>query len=885
MRFKRPDRAEHGRKQSGEGMSFVPVDLMLSRVDRSGDSDYSLFVELLYAGEFIIKLTVAAFVASIEDDRGAHRYRLLHALVRADGIGEWASKLDEALTGPASQHLASSLIDDRRAFTERVGKDSWQYSIVKRLHDVLSSIYPDAQPMAERVSLRTWFPMFAEVRNKTRGHGAVTAANCAKLVPGLRESITQLAAYNPIFQRSWAYLHRNLSGKYNVVMLGGSGSDFKALTSTAAVQGEHYPDGVYIYAGRPRRVELVHGDLDASDFFLPNGAFNGKTYELHSLITDSRLTGDANRYLAVAGERPHSETEGKGELDLVENVFSNMPPVPAGYVRRPELESEVLQVLTNDRHPVVTLVGGGGIGKTSLTLSVLHQIAATDRYRVIVWFSARDIDLTLAGPKVVQPRILAERDIAEEYRTLIGYQPDKSTGQVPALSTMAEHMRSSPIGPTLFVFDNFETLRHPVDLFQWIDTNIRLPNKVVITSRFREFKADFPIEIFGMEREEAEDLISQTAAALNIQKLIGQRERDQIVEESGGHPYVIKIILGEIANTGAFGKPSKLIAGKEEILDALFDRTFASLSPMATRIFLTLSGWHSLVPELAIEATFLRAGRDGADPGKGVNELGRMSLVERTPAPDGTDFIGVPLAAAVYGAKKLQVSPHRQLIENDIRFLQDVGATTLTGVKEGLRPRVWALFRRIAKRIADGGTSLDEMRPVLEFVARHYYPAWLLLAEIQRECGGDAALQFSADYLRRFLEKEPTGEEAQGAWQQLITIYHATGDVVGGCGAFLRAAEISDPPLYQIASMAQWLNSEREIIDRMDVVERGALFKPLAKLLESHLREASSTDLSRLAWLHLHVGDQKRALEVAEIGLTRDPENRHCQSLVERLTA
>jgi hypothetical protein len=288
-----------------------------------------VFVELLYAGEFVIKLTVAAFVASIEDDREAHRYRLLHALVRADGIGEWASKLDEALTGPASQHLASSLMDDRRAFTERVGKDSWQYQVVKQLHDVLSGVYPDAQPMTERISLRTWFPMFAELRNKTRGHGAITAASCAKLVPSLQATITQLAAYNPIFQRSWAYLHRNLSGKYNVVPLGGDGSVFKALSSAAAAHGENYPNGVYIHAGRPRRVELVHSDLDASDFFLPNGAFNGKTYELHSLVTDNRLTGDASGYLAVAGQRPRSETEGKGEFDLVANVFTNMPAVPA----------------------------------------------------------------------------------------------------------------------------------------------------------------------------------------------------------------------------------------------------------------------------------------------------------------------------------------------------------------------------------------------------------------------------------------------------------------------------------------------------------------------------------------------------------------------------
>jgi hypothetical protein len=96
-------------------MPFTPIDLVMKRVEKFGESDSALFTELLYAGEIIVKITTAALVASTEDDREGHRYRLLHALVRADGIGEWASKLEDALTGSASQHLAAALADDRRA--------------------------------------------------------------------------------------------------------------------------------------------------------------------------------------------------------------------------------------------------------------------------------------------------------------------------------------------------------------------------------------------------------------------------------------------------------------------------------------------------------------------------------------------------------------------------------------------------------------------------------------------------------------------------------------------------------------------------------------------------------------------------------------------------
>lgn len=864
-------------------MTFVPLELMRRRIDRYGtDSDSELFTELLYAGEFVVKITTAALVSAIEDDRENHRYRLLHGLVRADGLGDWARALDEALTGPASQHIAGTLFDVKKAFTERLGKGNWQHEAVRDLHEVQVGIYDGAHSVGERVALRNWFQMFTELRNKTRGHGALTPAMCAKLAPKLDASIRLLCENNPVFELPWAYLHRNLSGKYKVVNLGGDPAPFEKLKSAPAISGENYAAGVYMWAGGYKRVEFIHTDLDVSDFFLPNGAFRSGTYELHSLITDSRLKGDAAPYMMAAGERPASETEGKGELEVLGRVFTNLPSAPLGYVRRPQLESEVRGALTNDRHPIVTLVGRGGIGKTSVALAVLREIAETDRYDVIVWFSARDIDLMMSGAKPVQPHLLTDREIAEEYRALIGVPTEGPEGKLKPTDFMARHLRNSPLGPTLYVFDNFETVRSPVDLFQWIDMNIRLPNKAAITTRFREFKADYPINVSGMEQEEAEALVTQTAASLGIERLIGRKESNSIIEQSSGHPYVIKIMLGEIANAGSFSKPSKLIARKEDILDALFERTYANLSPIAGRIFLTLSGWRSLVPQLAVEAVLLRHVGEGVDPELGIDQLVRMSLVERTTAGDGADFLGVPLTAALFGGRKLEVSPNRAVIEDDIKFLQDIGATTASGLKDGIRPRMVSFFRKTARRIGEGSVELEKIRPVLEFLARGYAPAWLLLSELEEEISGQSDINRTAEWVRRYLETQPPADQARAAWQRLVVLYRSVGDVIGGCSAFLNAAEIIEPPLNQVSTMANWLNAS-EIKDSLDVVERSALFKPLARLMEAHLEGASAADLSRLAWLHLHCGDDQRALDVANLGLERDPKNIHCQRLVAKL--
>jgi hypothetical protein len=584
-------------------MRFIPIDRMWERTEvGKQDSDSLAFMSLLYCGEVITKTAVAGLTAAVQEDRDRHRYRLLYAMVRADSLGEWTQSLNEILVGPTSQFLSPVARDAQRELTEKHSPDSWQYDAVKLLWDCRTGIGDAQDPLPGKVPAREWFAQFVAIRNRTRGHGAFTGGDCSRICPPLEKSLRLMSENFLLFKRPWAYLHQNLSGKYRVTRVSHDCAAFDYLKSA---RDQNLANGVYVYFEGPCHVELMVSDPDAGDFLYPNGNFTEKRFEIISYITDDRAYAESQPYLQPPTELPPSETQGIGSIDVRGSVFTNLPPVPNGYICRESLEKELCDVLTDERRPIVTLVGRGGIGKTWLSLFALDTVAHSRKFDCIVWFSSRDIDLLADGPKPVKPHVLTVRDMADEFRRLIGCS-DAGDSSRKSMDFLQESLGHGSLGPTLFVFDNFETVESPVELYRWLDTYIRPPNKILITTRVRESKGDYPVEVTGMTDTEFEELVARTARFLGVADLITDDYRKQLFDESGGHPYVVKMLLGELAKDRKSRNVRRILAARNDILDVLFDRTYTGLSSAAQRVFLTLCDWRSTIPQLALEAVLLR---------------------------------------------------------------------------------------------------------------------------------------------------------------------------------------------------------------------------------------------------------------------------------------
>lgn len=643
---------------------------------------------------------------------------------------------------------------------------------------------------------------------------------------------------------------------------------------------------MYIHFGRYCRVELMYVNDDVTDFYLPNGKFGNKKFEAVSPFTGDRLSVDARDYLLPADQLPLSETAGLPRLDVVGQAFSNIPPAPKQYIHRRELEDSLFNVLVDDRHPVVTMVGRGGIGKTWTTLTVLHRLCHSERFFALLWFSSRDIDLLAEGPKIVRRDVLRQKDIAAQYAELVGTEEGKLK-ETQRQELLREGLSSQPFDkPILFVFDNFETVQNPSELYLWLDQFIRLPNKVLITTRFRDFKGDYPIDVRGMNEDEFVELTSMTARSLGISDAQMKRLRSQLYEVSGGHPYVAKVLMNEISRTGKISAPAKALAEKDAILNALFERTYSNLSPGAKRVFLTLCQWRSTVVVAALEAVLMSSTKGTLDVPASLEELERCSFVELDEDKEQNLFVTVPLVAAVFGTRKLQVDPMKYEIDLDVEYLQLFGAATPIDVRHGIEPRVRRLFTSVAGRLYRSSESIEKYLPMLEYISRKYSRGWLMLSDLYEELGGRENLKAAKGALRNFLEFSPPPGEALRAWKRMAGLSRRDGDYASELHALVEVCENTTADLSDVSWAARAVNTVMaQDSGTFDYELRQRLLQRVIAAMEDRKTEATADDFSRLAWLYVYLDDRSSAKRYAEQGLVEDPTNEHCLKLVSRLSA
>jgi len=319
----------------------------------------------------------------------------------------------------------------------------------------------------------------------------------------------------------------------------------------------------------------------------------------------------------------------------------NLPATTAALVGREADLERVRGALRRDAHRLVTLLGRGGVGKTSVALTAAHDVF--EEYPGGVWWTDASRERDVAG-------LLSA--IARECRI------DASGSTQEAVIT---DLRSR--GSLLLVLDNLEQIRGAGSLVESLLA--RLPDlHVLATSQLPlRCRSERQVQLDRLTEPEAIALLSRTAERLDI-PLADDPAAAELVEILDGLPLAIELAGGRLRLFSL----QELVARLRESPAILQDQT----RPDRQRSLSAALGWTLGLLDTEARVLFTRVGvfagpvtledievvvgADGLDVVSAAAMLLDAALLRRVEIGDGVVRFGFPEAVRQEAATRLDAN-------------------------------------------------------------------------------------------------------------------------------------------------------------------------------------------------------------------------------------
>ena len=795
-----------------------------------------------------------------------------YKLSRTSGTGDWVVALDESMSeAPRTVRPESSAFHWVRRMQQfllqassRDDLDSLKL-VAEPVFTLRNELLGVTEPFSRLtpIKLARWL---VEIRNKTVGHGNQGTEFWSGSVGAVSDAADWLVSHDLLFEPDLTVVTQGEASTLGRVLRGNE--------PTLATPAPEFDPGAVVCrlgASAWELPPLVWVRPSDNHTFIANGSWrdadSSAEFLCHAIAATDASEGRTRRPLPVYGmapttQAPRSETHGLTELDMSGAVCHNLPPAPESYVSRTSLEAELRRVLEDPmkRH-LLNLKGIGGIGKTSLVLRIAREMLSDPAcpYSQMIWISARDVDLTLRGPKRVQKAEADLNDVFTRYSTLWG-EEDPSDPQ----AAFEEALRD-PGAPVLLILDNFETFAAQKDAYRYLDDVVQPPSKVVITSR-HDFQGDFQIQVQGMELNEAAELIRGAARRANREGLLDQQGIERIFATCQGHPYAMKLVASNVTTRSGLQDLISRTFRDEAVLNALFRESVRGLRDPELFVFLLASRFSSGVSDVALRVGTMR---EEIDLAAALAILHERSLID---FDSGTELYIVPAMAREYANRELVGHVHRSNVEAAEKYVK-----SWHGLAGGYLARV-AIAMEVA--VVQEGESRDGRRTAdtLRELAEHDSSAWKHLARVLQHIRAPESRV--DDAYKRAVEAEPQSARLFLEWAEAVNPANLDRRVD------LRVqAATANPEDFKVASqVASFLAGFRHAHrSHYDSVRWNSLIRPVLEVLEAHRDRLDANDCSRLAWLYLFVGEEAAAKRTVERGLELDAENVNLQKLAERL--
>ncbi|MFF3454296.1 NB-ARC domain-containing protein [Streptomyces sp. NPDC002730] len=362
---------------------------------------------------------------------------------------------------------------------------------------------------------------------------------------------------------------------------------------TAVVPYLDFADAYEVLSGIKGR--LPEGMQDSLRLFAPNV---GKLTQVRNRVAHTRpmevddlaVVHDVSRSIHASAATHWTrvgETLGKLEEDpayvlgLTINLVSDPDNAPQHNLPAPEFdetgffgrrgELDRIKKAIKGAYPVVSILGDGGIGKTSIALKAAYELLddPNNPFDAFVWVTAKATILTVNEIQRISGAIENSLGLfASAAEQLGGVSAKKSADPVSEVLSYLEHFK------VLLILDNMETV---------LDQRLRdflldLPmgSKVIITSRIG-LGIENPVSLAPLSNEDSTRLLRKLARVRNVEALQGLQPPvvSKMVQAMKGHPAYIRWF---VAGVQAGKRPEELLHENDLLLDFCMSNVYGHLT-------------------------------------------------------------------------------------------------------------------------------------------------------------------------------------------------------------------------------------------------------------------------------------------------------------------
>lgn len=218
-----------------------------------------------------------------------------------------------------------------------------------------------------------------------------------------------------------------------------------------------------------------------------------------------------------------------------QNIKHNLPMVDyddTGFVGRIKDKEELKKKITGP-YPVISVIGVGGIGKTSLVLSCLYDMLDEEiKFDTIIWITLKTKGLYNGDFKEIKNVIL---NLDDNFKQLNKNFENDNLSNVQDILSYMEYNK------TLLVIDNLETLSNDKTIIKLFE-EIPQGSKILITSRIGVGNYEQSFQLYSLDEKEAIFYFRKLTNVYKVNVLIKQSDNliKKYLKRLNNNPLAIK---------------------------------------------------------------------------------------------------------------------------------------------------------------------------------------------------------------------------------------------------------------------------------------------------------------------------------------------------------